>query len=76
MIHPIRWFGQAVDISTVTHSAGLIWAAGELVTPIGGPSATVVTMIDPRTGRIIHQRRAPGAEDAAGRLQPPRPGDC
>jgi hypothetical protein len=65
-IHPIRWAGQALDISTVTHGAGLTWAIGQIVTPTNGPSTTVVTMIDPRTGRIVHQQRVPGADGAAG----------
>jgi hypothetical protein len=59
--HNISWAGEPVDVTTVAHGAGLIWALGtqtNSVTSMTDPTTVgVVTSLDPRTGRIIHQWR-------------------
>ncbi len=57
--HQLTWAGQPLDVTTVAYGAGLIWAFGSgtnyaarLVNP---PTTSVVTTINPRTGRILHQ---------------------
>lgn len=64
--HQITWAGQPVDVNAVAHGAGLIWALGtetnytaRLVNP---PTTSVVTTINPQTGRIVQQWRLPGAK--------------
>ncbi len=58
-IHHIAWAGQPVDVQTVAHGAGLIWALGEqtsyLASLTNPTNVGVVTTLDPRTGRIMHQ---------------------
>ena len=60
-IHYVSWAGQPVDVGTVGYGAGLIWALGtetnfstSLTDP---PTVGVLTTLDPRTGRIMHQWR-------------------
>lgn len=58
--HVISWAGQTLDIEAVSHQAGLIWASGstDVLDPSpGDENATVVTTINPQTGRIEHQWR-------------------
>lgn len=52
----IWWRGQPLDIEPVARGAGLIWALGT-ESSLTNPSTEVevVTTIDPRTGRIVHQ---------------------
>lgn len=54
--HQISWGGQPLEIDTIAHGAGLIWALGR-ETSLTNPTAEidVVTTIDPQTGRIMHQ---------------------
>lgn len=58
-IHHISWLGQPVDVSTVAYGAGLIWALGSetnySVSLTSPPTTSVVTTINPHTGRILHQ---------------------
>lgn len=62
--HKISWAGQPLSIETVAQGAGLIWALGRgwepRLTP-GNQTVTVLTTINPRTERIIHQWRIPTA---------------
>lgn len=62
-IHAIDWARQPIDIATVAHGAGRIWALGEVSvpTPTNFRTFSVVTAIDPRTGRLLRQWRVPGA---------------
>lgn len=59
--HRITWAGQTVDVSTVAYGAGLIWALGaatnDTVSLVNPPTTSVVTTINPHTGRILHQWR-------------------
>ena len=59
--HQITWAGQPVDVNTVAYGAGLIWALGSetdyTVSLVNPPTTTVVTTINPHTGRILHQWR-------------------
>jgi streptogramin lyase len=59
--HQITWDGQPVDITTVVHGAGLIWALGSetnyTISLIHPPTSSVVTAINPHTRRIVHQWR-------------------
>jgi hypothetical protein len=52
--HHISWAGQPVDVETVGHGAGLIWALGtqsSYLSSLTDPSTVgVVTTLDPRTG--------------------------
>ncbi len=57
VIRPIRWQDQVVDINTVRSGGGLIWAIGQVLAGTTNPTSTVVTMIDPVAGRIVHQRQ-------------------
>jgi hypothetical protein len=60
--HKISWAGQPLSIDTVAHGAGLIWAWGSRnLLRAGGGSVTVVTTINPGTGRIEHQWRVANA---------------
>jgi hypothetical protein len=54
--HQISWAGQPLDITTIAHGAGLIWTQG-WQSSLTDPKAeiSVVTTIDPQTGRIVHQ---------------------
>jgi hypothetical protein len=63
-IHRIDWARQPVDIATVARGAGRIWALGEVSVPTATNFNTldIVTTIDPRTGRVLRQWRAPGAD--------------
>jgi hypothetical protein len=65
--HHISWTGQPVDVQTVAHGTGLIWALGSETsypTSLTDPTTVgVVTTLDPRTGRIRHQWRV--SPDAA-----------
>jgi sugar lactone lactonase YvrE len=64
-IRPVPWEGQPVAVSSVIEGGGLIWATGGVQGPAYGPSvATIVTMIDPRSGRIVHQEPVPAAQGA------------
>jgi hypothetical protein len=60
-IHYISWARQPVDVGTVAYGAGLIWALGQetnYLTSMTHPTTVgVVTTLDPRTGRIMHQWR-------------------
>ena len=57
--HHISWAGQPVDVETVGHGAGLIWALGtqsSYLSSLTDPSTVgVVTTLDPAPGRIAHQ---------------------
>jgi hypothetical protein len=56
--------GNPVDIATVAHGAGRIWAIGSVSaeTPTNpSRSLDIVTAIDPRTPQVIQQWRVPGA---------------
>lgn len=59
--HQITWAGQPLDVITVAYGAGLIWALGSetnyTVSLINPPTTSVVTTINPYTGRILHQWR-------------------
>jgi hypothetical protein len=58
--HKILWAGQPLSIDTVGHEAGLVWALGWRNLSISGEhTVTVVTTIDPRTGRNVHQWQVP-----------------
>ncbi len=64
-IRPVRWGGQPVAVSSVIGGGGLIWATGMVLAPAHGPNvASIITMIDPRTGRIVHQQHIPAANGA------------
>jgi hypothetical protein len=58
-IHLISWARQPVDVGTVTHGAGLIWALGtetNYLTSMTHPTTVgVVTTLNPHTGRIVDQ---------------------
>jgi hypothetical protein len=58
-VHHISWARQPVDVGTVAYGAGLIWALGDetsFLTSLTHPTNVgVVTTLDPRTGRIMHQ---------------------
>ena len=60
-IHYISWAGQPVDVGTVGYAGGLIWALGQqtnALTSMTHPTTVgVVTTLDARTGRIMHQWR-------------------
>ncbi len=59
--HHISWARQPVDVETVAPGAGLIWALGtqtSYLTSLTDPTTVgVLTTLDPRTGRIMHQWR-------------------
>ncbi len=61
MPHRITWASQPLSIDTVARGAGLIWVLGSetnAATSLTNPMTTsVVTTINPRTGRIVHQWR-------------------
>jgi hypothetical protein len=57
--HQLTWAGQPLDVTTVGYGADLIWALGSgtdytarLINP---PTTSVITTINPHTGRILHQ---------------------
>jgi hypothetical protein len=58
-IHHISWARQPVDVQSVAHGAGLIWALGTQTSYLASltdpTSVGVLTTLDPRTGRIMHQ---------------------
>jgi hypothetical protein len=58
-VHHISWARQPVDVGTVAHGAGLIWALGDETSFLTNSTATrtvgVVTTLDPHTGRIVDQ---------------------
>jgi hypothetical protein len=60
-IHHISWAGQPVDVGAVAYGTGLIWALGTQTSYVASLTAPtnvgVVTTIDPRTDRIMHQWR-------------------
>lgn len=65
--HPISWASEPVDVQTVAYGSGLIWALGtdtNSLTSMTDPTTVgVLTTLDPRTGRIVHQWRvSPEAE--------------
>jgi streptogramin lyase len=59
--HQISWAGQPLDVDTVAYGAGLIWALGaetnDTISLTHPPTTSVVTTINPYTGRILHQWR-------------------
>lgn len=59
--HQISWAGQPLDVNTVASGAGLIWALGSetnyTLSLVNPPTTSVVTTINPHTGRILHQWR-------------------
>jgi streptogramin lyase len=58
--HKILWAGQPLSIDTVAHAAGLIWTLGwRNLSTSGNHTVTVVTTIDPRTRRALHQWQVP-----------------
>jgi hypothetical protein len=64
-IHQIDWARQPVDITTVAHGAGRIWALGSVFVPTPkdlNRSLDIVTTIDPRTRRVLQQWNIPGAD--------------
>lgn len=68
VVQPIRWAGQPVDIATVAQGAGRIWALGSVAVPTLtnlNRNLDIVTTIDPRTRRIIHQWNIAGADSIA-----------
>ncbi len=60
-IHLVSWDRQPVDVGAVAYGAGLIWALGtetSFLASLTHPSSVgVLTTLDPRTGRIVHQWR-------------------
>jgi hypothetical protein len=64
-IHQIGWARQPVDIATVAHGAGRIWALGSVFVPTPknlNRYLDIVTTIDPRTRRVLRQWNIPGAD--------------
>jgi streptogramin lyase len=57
--HRIPWHGQPVSIETVASGAGLIWSLGSKTDGQDLTTGTVVTTIDPTTGRSTHQWSTP-----------------
>jgi hypothetical protein len=58
--HKILWAGHPLSIDTVAHAAGLVWALGwRNLSASGNHTVTVVTTIDPRTGRNLQQWQVP-----------------
>jgi hypothetical protein len=59
--HQITWAGQPVDVTAVAYGSGLIWAFGAATSYtaslINPTTTSVVTTINPRSGRILHQWR-------------------
>jgi hypothetical protein len=64
-IHLIKWARQPIDITTVAHGAGRIWALGDVSVPTPknlDRGFEIVTTIDPRTRRVVRQWNIPEAE--------------
>jgi hypothetical protein len=63
-VHQIDWARQPVDIATVAHGAGRIWALGDVSLPTPANlnrDLDIVSVIDPRTRLVIRQWNIPGA---------------
>jgi hypothetical protein len=64
-VQQIDWARQPVDITTVAHGAGRIWALGDVFMPTPknlNRYLDIVTTIDPRTRRVLQQWSIPGAD--------------
>jgi hypothetical protein len=64
-VQQIDWARQPVDIATVAHGAGRIWALGDVFVPTPknlNRYLDIVTAIDPRTRRVLQQWNIPGAD--------------
>jgi hypothetical protein len=62
---PISWARQPVDIATVAHGAGRIWALGDAFVPTPknlNRYLDIVSAIDPRTRRVLRQWNISGAD--------------
>ena len=57
--HPIEWAGQRVSIDAVARGAGLIWTLGAKTNGVALTAGSVVTTINPTTGRITDQWSTP-----------------